>query len=183
LLFYGSLREQINAFLTDCTLGDLVIPEPGDKRGRIVYSEGTPWSALAGSKCSIVTESDFRAGASSSDIRVTEKVYKSIAIGHPFILVAKAGSLQHLRELGFLTFTPFVNEDYDKPGSEDERMLRICKSIDLLLSELDHDTKNQKMLCRLGNYNRHHLMSEGLHQQVIRLYNSTLSEYFFYWRE
>lgn len=183
LRVHRSLQEEINAFLNESSSNHLVIPEPEDGNGNIIYSEGTPWNVFAGSKFSIITESEFHAKASNPDVRVTEKVYKSIAVGHPFILVGIAESLKHLRELGFSTFKPFINEDYDIPGSEDERMLRVCKSIDLMLSDLETNPENYDTLSKLGSYNRRHLMSGGLHQRVVDLYNSTLSEFFTYWRE
>jgi hypothetical protein len=43
----------------------------------------------------------------------TEKIFKPIAFGHPFILYSNPGSLKLLQELGFKTFNEFWDEDYD----------------------------------------------------------------------
>ena len=44
---------------------------------------------------------------------LTEKTFKAIALEMPFILVAPAGSLAYLREYGFETFSPYIDETYD----------------------------------------------------------------------
>jgi hypothetical protein len=43
----------------------------------------------------------------------SEKIFKPIAVGHPFILMAFPRALLRLREMGYKTFHPFINEDYD----------------------------------------------------------------------
>jgi hypothetical protein len=43
----------------------------------------------------------------------TEKIWKAIAFGHPFILYSNPNSLKLLQELGFKTFNDFWDEDYD----------------------------------------------------------------------
>lgn len=45
---------------------------------------------------------------------VTEKTGKALAAGRIFLLQGGPGYLRHLRELGFKTFAPFVNETYDE---------------------------------------------------------------------
>jgi hypothetical protein len=44
---------------------------------------------------------------------LTEKTFKAIALEMPFVLVAPAHSLQYLREYGFRTFAPYIDETYD----------------------------------------------------------------------
>jgi hypothetical protein len=180
---YGSFESLISAFLADVQPSGLAVPEPTDRGNNVADSAGTPWNAYAASRFSIVSESSFFDGISMRDARVTEKVFKSIAAGHPFILAGNAGSLRHLQELGFSTFSPYINEDYDYPGSPDERMLRVCESIDLILSGVKDSIEVTDRLCELASFNRRHMMSGGLQQEVINLYNSTLSNYFGFWRE
>jgi len=43
----------------------------------------------------------------------TEKIFKPIVFGHPFILHGNPGSLKMLQDLGFQTFANFWDEDYD----------------------------------------------------------------------
>jgi hypothetical protein len=44
---------------------------------------------------------------------LTEKTFKAIALEMPFVLVAPAHSLSYLREYGFRTFAPHIDESYD----------------------------------------------------------------------
>ena len=48
--------------------------------------------------------------------QISEKTYHPILAGIPFILWGyQGGILKHLHSLGFKTFAPFINEEYDKP--------------------------------------------------------------------
>lgn len=62
------------------------------------------------SKVDIITETMLYDEA----IHVTEKTYKSIYLGLPFVVSATKGHLNHLREMGFKTFNSVINEDYDE---------------------------------------------------------------------
>ena len=44
---------------------------------------------------------------------LTEKTFKAIALEMPFVLVAPPHSLAYLREYGFKTFHPYIDETYD----------------------------------------------------------------------
>jgi len=65
----------------------------------------------------------------SDDIFLSEKTYKPLAAGHPFILLAAPGQLAYLKTLGYQTFDQYWNEDYDK---EHDLHARIKKIIDIL---------------------------------------------------
>jgi hypothetical protein len=66
-------------------------------------------------------------------LHLTEKTFKPIALGMPFILVAAAGNLEYLRSYGFRTFSDIWNEDYDQEADDFVRMEKICT----VLKELD----------------------------------------------
>jgi hypothetical protein len=61
---------------------------------------------------------------------LTEKVFKPIANFQPFLFVAYPGALALLQSLGFKTFAPFINEDYDKEKDNALRLRMIYKEID-----------------------------------------------------
>jgi len=44
---------------------------------------------------------------------LTEKTFKAIALEMPFVLVAPQYSLRYLRQYGFRTFEPYIDETYD----------------------------------------------------------------------
>ena len=61
---------------------------------------------------------------------LTEKTFKAIALEMPFVLVAPAHSLKYLREYGFETFSPFIDESYD---DIEDPVLRIEAVTQILL--------------------------------------------------
>jgi hypothetical protein len=63
---------------------------------------------------------------------LTEKTFKPIALGMPFIIVGTRGSLKYLRSYGFRTFEGIWDESYDL-AEDDVRIERIGN----LLSSLD----------------------------------------------
>jgi hypothetical protein len=80
---------------------------------------------------SIVTETNFE-GSEESDIFNTEKIFKPMIHRHPFILVGPYKTLEHLKNMGYKTFSEFWDESYDDIEDPTERLLKIvelCKSI------------------------------------------------------
>jgi hypothetical protein len=62
----------------------------------------------------------------------SEKTYKFIAGKLPFIMVGVPGSLQALRDLGYQTFYPYIDETYDTIYDDEERMIAILVEIERL---------------------------------------------------
>lgn len=57
---------------------------------------------------------------------LTEKIFKPIAMGMPFVLVSAAGSLAYLRQYGFRTFGEFWDEGYDDIEDEHQRIYAVA---------------------------------------------------------
>ena len=53
---------------------------------------------------------------------LTEKTFKAIALEMPFILVAPANSLAYLKQYGFQTFAPYIDESYDTIDNDIDRI-------------------------------------------------------------
>jgi hypothetical protein len=70
---------------------------------------------------------------------LTEKTFKPIALGMPFVIVGTQGSLQYLRSYGFKTFGNLWDESYDD-AADSNRVQKISE----LLTELDQMTVDQK---------------------------------------
>jgi hypothetical protein len=87
----------------------------------------------------------------------TEKTFKPIAYHHPFILVSKPFSLKLLRELGYQTFHPFIDEKYDEEVDNVKRMRMILEEIkrlcDMNDEELGSFLKNVQPITE-HNFNR-----------------------------
>ena len=72
---------------------------------------------------------------------LTEKTFKPIALGMPFVIVGTRGSLEYLRSYGFRTFEGVWDESYD--SAEDsvriERIASLLRSLDELPTEAKQD--------------------------------------------
>lgn len=97
---------------------------------------------------------------------ITEKTFKPIQFGHPFMILAENGVLQVLQENGFKTFPYLFNENYDKFEFTEYRMDAIIKNIDTFdKSMLDHAYNDIE-----HNYNRFYnvqLVTEKIQNEVV----------------
>jgi hypothetical protein len=73
-------------------------------------------------------------------LQLTEKSFKPIALGMPFVLTATAGSLAYLRRYGFQTFGEFWDESYDLETDDFVRAEKIAA----VLKKLDDLSPQQK---------------------------------------
>ena len=67
----------------------------------------------------------------------TEKTYKFISAKKPFILAGFTGSLQMLKEFGYKTFHPYINETYDTIVDDEQRIVAIVNEIERLCKMSD----------------------------------------------
>jgi len=63
---------------------------------------------------------------------VSEKTWKPISNLQPFIMVGNPGTLKYIKELGFKTFSPFIDESYDEMADYKVRMRHIYSEIERL---------------------------------------------------
>jgi len=85
----------------------------------------------------IVTESVWGPGYDNTHpqkIHITEKVWKCMTTFQPFILISNKNNLKKLREWGFKTFHPFIDESYDKLDTYNDRKALLEKEIKRLCS-------------------------------------------------
>lgn len=86
-----------------------------------LYSEVDPYYQT--SLISVVTETNFE----NNDIFNTEKIFKPIVHRHPFIVVGPYKTLEHLKDMGYKTFSEFWDESYDDIEDPTERLLKIVE--------------------------------------------------------
>lgn len=85
----------------------------------------------------------------------TEKIWKPIAIGHPFIVVANSGYYRDLHQLGFKTFGHVIDESFDQIENNQDRLERIAQVVeDLCQQDLAVFIKECYNVCK---YNQQHL--------------------------
>ena len=63
---------------------------------------------------------------------LSEKIYKPMAFKHPFIVFAQPGILKQLREYGYKTFHPFIDESYDDEKDDIKRFDMVVAEIERL---------------------------------------------------
>jgi hypothetical protein len=93
------------------------------------------WELQQVSYIQVVNESLFH--YDSHHMFINEKTLKPIACLQPFIINGMPGSLAHLHELGFKTFSEWWDESYD---TETDQIKRSDMIIDIVsdLAKLDH---------------------------------------------
>lgn len=67
----------------------------------------------------------------------SEKIFKPIAMKHPFIVVGSPDMLKTLRELGYKTFGPIIDEKYDGIQNVNERLTAIVDEVARLSKNSD----------------------------------------------
>lgn len=156
---YFSLQEinqkgEASDILKDFTLPILADSEPeyniGDD-GFMQHDSVANYDWILKSKLYIGTESymsvesqTLQQGYTHYPIRfISEKVFKPIAWGMPFIILGNAFSLLKIRQLGFKTFGDLIDEDYDK---ETDPEVRYQMVINTIKNFLDNPPDNEKIL-------------------------------------
>jgi hypothetical protein len=75
------------------------------------------------SRVNIITETILN----EKEIHITEKTWKAIYLGVPFVISASVGHLKTLRDMGFKTFNSVINEEYDNMVG-DHKIKRVVDS-------------------------------------------------------
>lgn len=121
---------------------------------------------------SVVTETL----ADDGTLFFSEKVWKPIMVGHPFMIYGNKGSLSYLKSIGYKTFDKWWDESYDDEPDRDKRSKMIVKELQKLKSkpiqelkvireEMDETINHNKQ-----NYNKiyQEKYSEGDQSSTIR---------------
>jgi len=107
---------------------------------------------------SVVTESVF----DDVSLFLDEKVWKPIYNYHPFIILGCPNSLKKLKEMGFKTFEPFINESYDNEVNPGKRMGMVVDEIERLCSiSFDELKKWYKKLIPILKHNKKKLIDNN----------------------
>lgn len=89
----------------------------------------------------------------------SEKIYKPIAIGHPFVAVANRGFYRDLHNAGFQTFGHLVDESFDLIDNNQDRLDRVAQVVqDLCQQDLDEFLVAAQAVTK---YNQQHMATEG----------------------
>ena len=87
----------------------------------------------------------------------TEKIWKPVAMGHPFVVAANKGYYQDLHRLGFKTFGHVVDESFDSIDDNQQRLRRVAQIVqNLCQQDLASFARECYNVCK---YNQEHLSS------------------------
>lgn len=91
--------------------------------------------------CSVIAETSLDADKPN----FSEKTFRAICHGHPFVIIGSQNSLQFLRDLGFDTYDDIFDNSYDTVATPWDRLAAVFKTIDLInkkdINELDQIKK------------------------------------------
>jgi hypothetical protein len=108
---------------------------------------------------SVVTETAFHYPYSFR----TEKIWKAVMVGHPWIAVSNKGFYRDFKNLGFKTFGNIIDERFDEIDNGQERIERVSQVIiDLCKQDLDSFLDAVKEVCY---YNQKHMENVYLKSQ------------------
>jgi hypothetical protein len=95
---------------------------------------------------------------------ITEKTFKPIAMGMPFVIVGTCGSLEYLRSYGFRTFDGIWDESYDRADDSVriERIASLLRSLDELPISAKQDLFAQAQ--EVVEHNWNHFYGGGFEQ-------------------
>lgn len=100
----------------------------------------------------IVTETIFH----QDKLHLTEKVFKPIVTGQPFLLLAAPNNLKYLKGYGFKTFSDYWDENYDSMLDPADRMEAVVNIVERLsnlpMSQLE-EMRNDMQDILAYNYN------------------------------
>jgi hypothetical protein len=94
---------------------------------------------------SLVTETVFDYPCSFR----TEKIWKPIAIGHPFVVASGSGYYRDLHNMGFRTFGHLIDESFDQIDHNPDRIDRIVEVVqDLCTQDLSAFVTAAQDVCK-----------------------------------
>jgi UDPglucose 6-dehydrogenase len=134
-------------------------------------------SYFTNSYFSVVTETVFyKNKQNSSSIFFSEKTYKPIICNHPFILVGRPGSLKKLREFGYKTFHPYIDEEYDQIKNDDERLNFIIDEIQrLCLIDTQQFLSWQSTIKPIVQHNKNTFFEKKNHNVTVNVLGTIMS--------
>ena len=121
---YDSYRDRIGSSTTDTFV----------KRHLFNYEWGEIYikpEAYIDTYFSLVTETVFEYPYSFR----TEKIWKPVVMGHPWIAVANQGYYRDMRNLGYKTFGHVIDESFDQIENNQDRIERIATVVEDLCQQ------------------------------------------------
>jgi hypothetical protein len=129
---------------------------------------------------SIITESL----ADDDTLFFSEKIWKPIMVGHPFILYGNQFSLKLLKEWGFKTFDKWIDESYDEVSDRVHRAEMVVRELKKFENKtIDELNKIREEMVEICTYNQNHYKiyynkkynEDGTCNDLIKIYEEVWS--------
>lgn len=117
------------------------------------------------SYCHLVIETHFDADQSQGCF-ITEKTYKCLKFGQPFVIIGTQHSLRTLRQQGYRVFDHAIDNSYDDISDNTQRWKAARKAI---LDICDLDMRSWFESCREDLLHNQHVFSQGNLREFERL--------------
>jgi len=151
----GRLDDMFKEFKRHSSIFPLTLNMTDERQNPVDVREGD-LEYHADSYFSLVTETLFFKDEinSGSSIFLTEKTFRPVIHKQPFVLVSTAHSLTHLKKLGYRTFSPYINEQYDTIENDEDRFNAVWTEVERLCAFTDTEWLEwQKGIVDIVNYN------------------------------
>jgi hypothetical protein len=79
---------------------------------------------------------------------VSEKTWKALAQGRPFVILGDTNTLNKLKSKGFITFDKFCNESYDVESSVSDRTDMVITALDQLVAACKTNPAEIDKICK-----------------------------------
>lgn len=147
--FNIDFRRELFGDLGDIPVKTLPNEYPINKNLKVGI-DGVKVKWLFDSKVNIIVETIYKQPEErfSDVVHISEKTWRCLAYGVPFVVVSTKNTLKYINDYGFKTFNVCIDENYDTL-SDSERMQAVSDAAEELLSKWD-DNKIEK-IC---NFNR-----------------------------
>jgi len=152
--FFENLKPNINSFVNKLPIQMDTELISGEELRSFESMRSFKKEIYLDSYINIVTESSF-----INDIFPTEKLLNPMTVLQPFIIVSMSGYLKYIKNLGFKTFEPFIDESYDYEKNDAKRLQMICLEIKRLSKLSLEEIHNWYIsIIPILEYNRNHAM-------------------------
>ena len=133
------------------------------KDSELTFNELDIETTLNKSLINIVPEGNFRSRDSQF---LSEKIYRCFLFKKPFIILSRQHDLSYMKEIGYKTFEPVINENYDEIYDHKSRLIAVCKEIKRLVSKpIEELIKDINKLESVYEYNYKLYIANKEHQK------------------
>jgi hypothetical protein len=114
----------------------------------------------------------------------SEKIWKPIMVGHPFILYGNKDSLKYLKSMGYKTFDRWIDESYDDEPDRNVRSIMVVNELkkfeNKTLEELTQIRNEMKEVC-MFNQNHYNVLfkqkyNEGINLDLSKIFDEIWEE-------